>query len=81
MELEALGIARSLSWKVRQRLPAGNTVHAEVRYRKQLDLETLICTRGPNFPLSRLEGRLMCPACGNRRVTVVFEPPSNAQVG
>ena len=50
-------------------------------YRKQLDLETLVATRGPNFPLSRLESRLMCPACGNRRVTVVFEPPSNAQMG
>ena len=24
-------------------------------YRKQLDLETLVATRGPNFPLSRLE--------------------------
>jgi hypothetical protein len=50
-------------------------------YRKQLDLETLVATRGPNFPLSRLEGRLMCPACRNRRVTVFFEPPSNAQMG
>jgi hypothetical protein len=49
-------------------------------YRKQLDLETLVATRGPNFPISRLETRLMCPACGNRRVTVVFEPPSNAKV-
>jgi hypothetical protein len=28
-----------------------------------------------------LYARLMCPACGNRKVTVVFEPPSNAQVG
>jgi hypothetical protein len=43
------------------------------------DLETLVATRGPNFPLS-LESRLMCPSCGNRRVTVVFEPPSNRQV-
>jgi hypothetical protein len=43
--------------------------------------QPLVGTRGPNFPLSRLEPRLMCPACGNRRVTVVFEPPSNAQVG
>jgi hypothetical protein len=42
------------------------------------DLETLVATRGPNFPLGRLEARLMCPACGNRRVVVVFEPPSNA---
>jgi hypothetical protein len=49
-------------------------------YRKQLDLETLVSTRGPNFSLSRLESRLMCPACGNRRVTVVFEPPTNSQV-
>ena len=48
---------------------------------KQLDLETLVCTRGPNFPLSRLKSRLMCPSCGSRRVTVVFEPPRNAQVG
>ena len=27
-------------------------------YRKQLDLETLVATRGPNFPLGRLEARL-----------------------
>jgi hypothetical protein len=47
-------------------------------YRKQLDLETLVSTRGPNLSLSRLESRLMCPACGSRRVTVVFEPPINA---
>ena len=33
-------------------------------YRKQLDLETLVATRGLNFPISRLESRLMCPACG-----------------
>jgi hypothetical protein len=31
-------------------------------------VETLVATRGPNFPFSRLESRLMCPACGNRRV-------------
>jgi hypothetical protein len=49
-------------------------------YRKQLDLETLVSTRGPNFPLSRLESRLMCPACGSRQVTVVFEPPTNRHV-
>ena len=49
-------------------------------YRKQLDPDTLVATRGLNFPLGRLEGRLMCPACGNRRVAVVCEPPSNAQV-
>jgi hypothetical protein len=50
-------------------------------YRKQLDLATLVCTRGPNLPHSRLESRLMCPACGSRSMTVVFEPPANRQVG
>ena len=50
-------------------------------YRKQLDLDTLVCTRGPNFPLSRLESRLMCPACGSRSINVVFEPPIHRQVG
>ena len=31
--------------------------------------------RGPNFPLSRLESRLMCPECGSRRVCVLFDVP------
>ena len=44
-------------------------------FRGQLDLETLVATRGLNFPLSRLELRLMCPTCGNRRVTVLFDNP------
>jgi hypothetical protein len=83
MEVETLGVARSLGWKVHMRCADGyrESTRSMRRcvYRKQLDLETLVSTRGPNFPLSRLESRLMCPACGNRRVTVVFEPPSNAQ--
>jgi hypothetical protein len=65
---------------VRRWSSRGHEVHAGCVYRKQLDLETLVSTRGPNFPLSRLESRLMCPACGSRRVTVVFEPPTNRQV-
>jgi hypothetical protein len=27
-------------------------------YRKQLDLETLVATRGPNFPISSLETQI-----------------------
>ena|ERR1700691_3198253 len=85
MEVETPGIARSLGWKVHMRCANGYREGTKSMrrcvYRKQLDLETLVATRGPNFPISRLESRLMCPSCGNRRVTVVFEPPSNAQVG
>ena len=29
----------------------------------------------PNFPLSRLESRLMCPECGSRRVSLLFDVP------
>jgi hypothetical protein len=84
MEVETLGMARSLGWKGHMRCAQG--YHEGMKsirrcvYRKQLDLDTLVCTRGPNFSLSRLESRLMCPACGSRNVTVVFEPPSNTQV-
>ena len=85
MEVETLGMARSLGWKVHMRCTQGYREGTKSMrrciYRKQLDLETLVCTRGPNFPLSRLESRLMCPACGSRSITVVFEPPTNRQVG
>jgi hypothetical protein len=84
MQVETLGVARSVGWKVHMRCANGYREYTRSMrkcvYRKQLDLETLVATPGPNFPLSRLESRLMCPACGNRRVMVVFEPPSNSQV-
>src|ERR1700684_3358107 len=84
VQVETLGMARSLGWRVHMRCAKGYRESTKsIRrcvYRKQLDLDTLVCTRGPNFPLSRLESRLMCPACGGRSVTVVFEPPSNSPV-
>ena len=62
MEVETLGVARSLGWKVHMRCAdgyrEGTRSMRRCVYRKQLDLETLVCTRGPNFALSRLEARL-----------------------
>lgn len=40
-----------------------------------LDLKTLLWTRGRDFPLAMLPERLKCPACGCRRVFVVFSMP------
>src|SRR6185437_4527439 len=84
VEVETLGMARSLGWKVHMRCAKGYRESTRsIRrcvYRKQLDLDTLVCTRGPNFPLSRLESRLMCPSCKSRAVMVVFEPPTNRAV-
>ncbi len=84
MEVDTLGMARSLGWKVHMRCADGYREGTKSArgcvYRKQLDLDRLVSTRGPNFPLSRLESRLMCPACGSRDTTVVFEPPTIREV-
>jgi len=42
---------------------------------RELDMETLVCTRCRGFPLARLAERLRCPRCGCRKVAVIFEPP------
>jgi hypothetical protein len=85
MEVETLGIARSLGWKVHMRCANGYREYTRSMrkcvYRRQLDLETLGRYALAEFPaLTARVFRLMCPACGNRRVVVVFEPPTNAQV-
>jgi hypothetical protein len=65
MQVETQGVDRSLGWKVHMR--CANGYREETRsirkcvYRKQLDLDTLVCTRGPNFSISRLEARLLDP--------------------
>ncbi len=45
-------------------------------FRLKLAMETLVCTRGRDFPLGRLAERLRCPRCGCREVSVLFGPPS-----
>jgi len=48
----------------------------ECGFQKTLDLETLICTRGWDFPLAMLATRLRCPHCGSRQIRVVWNFPS-----
>jgi hypothetical protein len=43
--------------------------------RAELDLHTLVWTRGAAFPIMSPENRLKCPLCGSRRVSTVFDPP------
>jgi hypothetical protein len=49
-------------------------------YRKVLDLETLVCTRGRDFPIAQIAQRLRCPRCGCRNVSVLFGPPKTPQL-
>jgi hypothetical protein len=41
----------------------------------ELDLKSLVWTRGEAFPLDQLASRLKCPRCGNRNVQVFFDVP------
>ena len=42
-------------------------VRTECDTTAELDMKTLIWTRGANFPLKLLESRLRCPQCGKLR--------------
>ena len=57
MAVETLGEAWRLGWKLTARCAFGNRDGMKsIRqciYRSELDMKTLVWTRGPNFPLSR----------------------------
>lgn len=79
--VETLGEAWMAGWKVTVRCAWGKrdgvkTVR-ECTYGKDLDLASLVWTRGKDMPLSLLGERLKCPRCGSRRVMVMFHPPGN----
>jgi hypothetical protein len=80
MAVETLGEARDLGWHVTARCAWGTRdAMKSVRecvYRAELDLDTLIWTRGRACPLSRLESYLKCPKCGSRRVALLFTTPT-----
>jgi len=84
MVVETIGKVFSLGWRVTVRCSYGRSdgpsskSSRECHYRKELDIETLVWTRGSAFPLSRLESRLRCPRCGSRNVVVLFQPPRSA---
>jgi len=46
----------------------------ECDWRYELDMMTLVATRGRDFPLAMLSGRLRCPRCGSRKVALSFTP-------
>lgn len=77
MAVETLGEAWQLGWRITVRCAFGprdgmKSVR-ECDHRAELDMKTLVWTRGPSFPLSQLGERLMCTPCGSRRVRVAFE--------
>lgn len=82
MQLETLWDAWVMSVRIEMRCAEGKgdgiKKHRECAYSAHLDVATLLCTRGPSFPIARLGDRLMCPMCRSRRVRVLISLPSNA---
>ena len=84
MSVETLGEAWTLSWKIHIRcLYDGREGMKHKRacgFRQELDMMTLVCTRGREFPLARIAERLRCPRCGCRDISVMFTTPPNSQI-
>ena len=80
MNVETLGQAFDLGWTLTVACADGNGEGMkrlrECLSKSELDLQTLVWTRGRAFPLARLESRLKCPACGSRRVRLAFGVPA-----
>jgi len=79
MPVENLKDALSAAWRVRARCIDGRIDNGrsvgKCRYQAELNVETLVWTRGRNMLLTDLSARMMCPRCGNRRVSLILEPP------
>lgn len=80
MAVETLGEAFSAGWRITVRCAWGPRDGMK-RVREciesyELDLKTLVWTRGAAFPLTQLETRMKCPRCGSRKVRIMFSVPT-----
>jgi hypothetical protein len=82
MAVTTLGQAFKMGWRLKVRChwfgpqKRSDRVRPWCDTRAELDLKTLLWTRGEDFPLELLQSRLKCPRCGGRKVIIVFEAPS-----
>ncbi len=77
-----IGEAWDAGWRVRVRCAWGKRDGMksvrECVASAELDMATLVWTRGRDMPLAAMADRLRCPRCGSRRVRVFFDPPGSA---
>ncbi len=85
MSIEAIGEAWRHGWRITARCAFGNRDGMKsirpCSLSYDLDLRTLIWTRGVPFPLSEFGAGLNCPRCGSRRVALIFHAPGEPQTG
>ena len=79
MDVETLGDARRANWSLSAQClgrDAGTKKGTRPCPMKiELDLPTLVWTRGRDFPLALLSERLRCPSCGCRKMLVYLKKP------
>lgn len=77
--IKTLGQAYSAGWTIQMRCIRGRhrgiVKIDECGWRSDLDMKTLVCTRGRAFPLSSLPSRLVCPNCGDRGAELIYHVP------
>lgn len=87
MAVNTLGEAWKLGWRVKARCywtASGRKSRPQYVWcdtTVELDMPTLVWTRGEAFPLKLLASRLKCPNCGQMTVKVWFEVPNQPNAG
>jgi hypothetical protein len=84
MTIETLGDALTAQWRVHAKCVDGrmDQTHStrKCNYTRELNLETLVWTRGRRMLLSDLNTRMMCPRCRSRRISIIYDPKPTVQV-
>jgi len=79
--VSTLGEAWDAGWRIRVRCAWGKRDGMksirECVESAELDMNSLVWTRGRDMPLTHIAERLKCPRCGSRRVRVFFDPPAH----
>jgi hypothetical protein len=83
MEIENLGHTWDAGYRMRAKCAWGKRREGLKSVREcgmtyELDVQTMLWTRGRAFPVSALSTRLRCPWCGSRLVTVTLIPPEGS---
>ena len=81
MAVETIGEAYKHGWRVHARCGQGKYAGMKAiplcTHNEELDLRTLVWTRGAAFPVSLLASQMKCPACGSNRVFLSFTVPGS----
>jgi len=77
--VETIGDALDRGWKLRIYC-RGHKGQAMKKHRSctayhDADLETLVWTRGRDFPIAMLASRMKCPRCNSRVISISFDVP------